>query len=164
IFSVAGVYPARWTPVDSLAVQGYVAQQLDYTTTPLDNAVLANSLGIARTMRWFPVNPSGAQHPYDPGPYRTLGMVPRPGRAGVAGGTGGASASPASQPPTAVARAAVSVLALTRDLPYGHAASHWDAASAWAVNGDKVAGGGAMLAGVVPVPEPIPSAWFQVAV
>src|SRR5260221_11619917 len=76
VFSVAGVYPARWTPVDSLAVQGYLAQQLDYTTTPLDYAVLARSLGIGRTMHWFPVSPSGAQHPYDPGPYRTLGIMP----------------------------------------------------------------------------------------
>ena len=178
-FSVAGVYPAQWTPVDSLAVQGYLAQQLDYTTTPLDNAVLANSLGIVRTMRWFPVSLSGPRHPYDQGPYRTLGIVPLaagpslgagPTKTisgtghGQARGTGVASASTASQPPAAVARAAASVLALTRDLPYGQAGSSWAGGSGWAVNGDKVAGGGAMLAGVVPVPEPIASAWFQVAV
>ena len=182
VFSVAGVYPARWTPVDSLAVQGYLAQQLDYTTTPLDYAVLASSLGIARTMRWFPLNPSGAQHPYDPGPYRSPGMVPLPAGSTLAAGrtktitgapgarhahargAGGAAASTASQPPAAVARAAATILALTRDLPYGQAGSHWAAGSAWAVNGAKVAGGGTMLAGLATVPEPIASAWFQVAV
>jgi penicillin amidase len=179
IFSVAGVYPARWTPVDSLAVQGYLAQQLDYTTTPLDYAVLASSLGIARTMRWFPVSPSGTQHPYDPGPYRTPGIVPlsagtraAPGptrtligaRHGQARGSGVAAASTASQPSAAVARAAASVLALTRDLPYGPAGSYRAVGSAWAVNGAKVAEGGTMLAGVVPGPGPIASAWYQVAV
>jgi penicillin amidase len=194
VFSVAGVYPARWTPVDSLAVQGYLAQQLDYTTTPLDYAVLASSLGIARTMRWFPVSPSGAQHPYDPGPYQALGIVPlAAGPPAVAGptktitgarhahasgtGVGAAStagqpraavaqatASTASQPSAAVARAAASVLAATRDLPYGQAGSHLAAGSAWAVNGAKVAAGGTMLAGSAALPEPIASAWFQVTV
>jgi penicillin G amidase len=179
IFSVAGVYPARWTPVDSLAMQGYLAQHLDYTTTPLDNAVLASSLGIARAMRWFPVSPSGAQHPYDPGPYRTLGIVPLAAgpsaaagstktingtRRGQARGAGVAGASTVIQPPAAIGRAAASVLALTRNLPYGQAGSQMAAGSAWAVNGAKVAGGGAMLAGVVPVPLPIASAWFEVAV
>jgi penicillin amidase len=180
--------------VDSLAVQGYLAQQLDYTTTPLDYAVLANSLGIGRTMRWFPVSPPGAQRPYDPGPYRALGAVPLAAGTSVAAGpaktiTGArhaqarrsrvAAASTASQPPAAVARAAsrtasqpsaavaraaAAVLALTRNLPYGQAGSHWPAGSAWAVNGAKVAGGGTMLAGATALSEPIASAWFEVAV
>jgi penicillin amidase len=179
VFSVGGVYPARWTPVDSLAVQGYLAQQLDYTTTPLDYAVLANSLGIARTMRWFPVSPSGAQQPYDPGPYRTLGVVPLAAGPSVdagstktitgsrhvsARGASVAAASTASQPPAAVGRAAAAVLALTRVLPHGQAGTHWAAGSAWAVNGGKVAGGGTMLAGAAALPEPVAPAWFQVAV
>ena len=179
VFSVAGVYPAQWTPVDSLAVQGYLAQQLDYTTTPLDYAVLASSLGMAQTTRWFPVGQSGAQHPYDPGPYQTPGIVPLAtgpaaaaspaktvagARHAPAGGAGIAAAGPASQPSAAVARAAASVLALTRDLPYGQAGGHWAAGTAWAVNGAKVAGGGSMLGGTATLPEPIASAWFQVAV
>jgi penicillin amidase len=179
VFSVAGIYPARWTPVDSLAVQGYLAQQLDYTTTPLDYAVLANSLGIARTMRWFPVSPSGAQHPYDPGPYQALGVVPLAAGPSVAAGStktmtrvrharargsGVAAASTVSQPSAAVARAAAWVLALTRDLPSGQAASPWATGNAWTVNGAKVAGGGTMLAGAVALPEPFAPAWFQVAV
>src|SRR6201992_3290635 len=51
------VYPSAWTPVDSLVVQGVLTQELDFTTTPLDYALLEKSLGAARTMAWFPVNP-----------------------------------------------------------------------------------------------------------
>jgi len=75
-FSLAGVFPANWTPVDSLAVQGDLTQQLDYTTSPLDYALLATSLGLARTMAWFPVLPVNKQNPYDPGPYRYKGIAP----------------------------------------------------------------------------------------
>jgi penicillin G amidase len=76
IYSLASVYPASWTPVDSLVLQGVLTQQLDYTTTPLDYALLERSLGRAHTMAWFPVLPPGPQHPYDPGPYRRRGTAP----------------------------------------------------------------------------------------
>ncbi|HEX7993723.1 MAG TPA: penicillin acylase family protein, partial [Streptosporangiaceae bacterium] len=128
-FSVAGVYPARWTPVDSLAVQGYLAQQLDYTTSPLDYAVLAGSLGIGRTMRWLPVQSMGAQHPFDSGPYRTHqlrlvapaavtaqqrgGGAPTQASAGVKPARARpdlASPGPVSQPTVAVVRAAAAAL------------------------------------------------------
>jgi penicillin amidase len=36
VFSLPGVYPAPWTPVDSLVVQGDLTQELDFTSTPLD--------------------------------------------------------------------------------------------------------------------------------
>jgi penicillin amidase len=75
-FSLAGVYPANWTPVDSLAVQGDLTQELDYITTPLDYALLARSLGMTRTMNWFPVLPASQQSPYDPGPYLAGGIAP----------------------------------------------------------------------------------------
>ena len=39
-FSLAGVYPGSWAPVDSLVVQGDLTQELDFTTTPLDYALL----------------------------------------------------------------------------------------------------------------------------
>src|ERR1700761_6097269 len=74
-FSLARVYPASWTPVDSLVIQGVLTQELDFTTTPLDYALLEKSLGAARTMAWFPVNPANQQSPFDPGPYRNLGLT-----------------------------------------------------------------------------------------
>jgi len=116
LYSVAGVYPARWTPVDSLAVQGDLAQELDYTTSPLDYALLVRSLGIRRTMRWFPVVPGGTQRTYDPGPYKAQGIAPvtgvsttaAPGRgsAGAAGGQPSGGQHPAGtgrQSPAAIA-------------------------------------------------------------
>jgi penicillin amidase len=75
-FSLARVYPAPWTPVDSLVIQGVLTQELDFTTTPLDYSLLEGSLGAARTMAWFPANPPNAQNPYDPGPYQNLGVTP----------------------------------------------------------------------------------------
>jgi penicillin amidase len=76
LFSLAGVYPGNWTPVDSLVIQGDLTEQLDFTTTPLDYALLERALGAKRTMAWFPVLPPNEQHPYDPGPYRKAGLVP----------------------------------------------------------------------------------------
>ncbi len=173
-FSLAGVYPARWTPVDSLAIQGYLAQQLDYTTSPLDYAVLAGSLGIERTMRWLPVQPAGPQHPFDIGPYRSRRLAPAAAASVTAhqgGGRGavrvsaGVSASrgPVSLPSAAVVRSAAAALAVTSRTPVGQAAFP-PIGSAWAVNGAKVRGGGSMLAGTAGLPGFFPSGWFQVAI
>src|SRR5215471_16627071 len=76
IYGLTGVYPRSWTPVDSLVLQGVLTQQLDYTTTPLDYAILERTLGPAHTMAWFPILPPGQQSPYDPGPYTHRGIAP----------------------------------------------------------------------------------------
>ncbi len=76
LFSLAGVYPASWTPLDSLVLQGDLTEELDLTTAPLDYALLDKTLGGERTMDWFPVLPPNRQHPYDPGPYRKAGIAP----------------------------------------------------------------------------------------
>ncbi len=76
IFGLTGVYPATWTPVDSLVIQGVLTQELDFTTSPLDYAVLERTLGAAHTMSWFPVLPPNQQSPYDPGPYHYRGIAP----------------------------------------------------------------------------------------
>ena len=171
IFSLAGVYPADWTPVDSLAVQGDTDQELDYTTTPLDYALLTRSLGMTRTMRWFPVLPVDKQNPYDQGPYRASQIAPlattmtstavrqtaRPIR-----GTAAAAESP-SVPSARVARAAAAVLAQTAALPAGQVHGYPDS-NAWAANGPKVSGGGSMLAGDPHLLQTLPSAWFEVAI
>ncbi len=100
VFSLAGVYPARWTPVDSLVVQGDFTQGLSFTTTPLDYALLERSLGARDTMAWFPVLGPGEQHPYDPGPYRHRGLAPLAGSASTAlTSTALTSTAPASTAP-----------------------------------------------------------------
>lgn len=75
-----GYRPAPWTPIDSLVIQGDLTQELDYSTTPADMAVLEQTLGRARTAAWFPVISPLAQAPYDPGPYRRLPPAPLPAR------------------------------------------------------------------------------------
>ncbi len=109
MFSLAGVYPADWTPVDSLVIQGVLTQELDFTATPLDYELLYRSLGARRTMAWFPVLPPNQQAPYDPGPYRRLPMAPvisngalaaaRTGPAGLTGASARTAASGTSARP-----------------------------------------------------------------
>jgi penicillin amidase len=76
LFSLSGQYPRDWTPVDSLVVQGVLTQELDYTTGPLDMALIDKSLGSARTADWFPTMAENTQTPYDPGPYVKLPLTP----------------------------------------------------------------------------------------
>jgi penicillin G amidase len=158
VYSLAGVYPSNWTPVDSLLVQGALTQQLDFSTEPLDYALLERSLGAQRTMNWFPVQPPNQQHPYDPGPYRNLGMTSLPAQL-TSATRGGSSRSVSS---AASARAAAAILAQTDALPAGQIHTTPDS-NAWAANGPKVAGGGAMLAGDPHLLQTLPSIWYETA-
>jgi len=76
LFTLTGQYPVPWTPVDTLVVQGVLTQELDYTTGPLDYALLDKSLGAANTADWFPTLAKNTQTPYDPGPYIITGTAP----------------------------------------------------------------------------------------
>jgi penicillin G amidase len=172
LFSLAGVYPANWTPVDSLVIQGDLTQDLDFTTTPLDYTLLERTLGRARTMTWFPILPPNKQHPYDPGPYRKAGIAPVTGRtplttpptaaltaarAPAAGGTTSPRRIPAAE-----ATAAKALLAQVAALPAGQVHSSGPDSNAWAANGPLVAGHRAMLAGDPHLPQTLPSIWYQV--
>ena len=184
LFSLAGVYPGDWTPVDSLVVQGDLTQQLDFTTTPLDYALLGRALGAKRTMAWFPVLAPNEQHPYDPGPYRKAGLVPLPSGTSNSSATktvrrapspsraaaavsaarvsARVSASRSASVPAAEASAASALLATVSALPAGQVHTYPDS-NAWAANGPAVAGGRSMLAGDPHLPQTIPSIWYQVA-
>ncbi len=168
-FSLARVYPQPWTPVDSLVIQGVLTQELDFTTTPLDYALLERSLGRARTMAWFPVIPANQQNSYDPGPYSHPGLTPIPPDAAstapgpVRAATTSTSAATTSQAtPAAVAGAAATLLAQISRLPAGLVHREPDS-NAWAANGPKVAGHGAMLAGDPHLPQTLPSVWYEAA-
>ena len=185
-FSLAGVYPGPWTPVDSLVIQGELTQELDFTSTPLDYALLERSLGAQRTMDWFPLIAKNAQTPYDPGPYKNAGTAPlAPGAASsaptpatdaattttnAAGATTTTTSDitvldnpkvePASQPaPSAAeAEAASSLLSELAQLPAGQVHQYPDS-NAWAVS----KGTSAMLAGDPHLPQTLPSVWYEVA-
>ena len=168
IFALAGVYPRNWTPVDSLVLQGILTQELDFTTTPLDYALLERSLGPARTRAWFPVLPPRpvSQFPYDPGPYRYRGLAPIAPQASApapAAQPAATRAGPATEPGGGgAAIAAASVLSKIDGLPAGLVHRAPDS-NAWAVNGRAAAGGVAMLAGDPHLPQTIPSIWYQAA-
>ena len=151
-FSLAGVYPAPWTPVDSLVIQGEATQELDFTTTPLDYALLERSLGAARTMDWFPIIAPDAQTPYDPGPYAKPALTP-------------ITAPRPEQVTAAVAQAAGILLAEVSRLPdQGSGQVHeYPDSNAWAANGPAVQGGGALLAGDPHLLQSLPSVWYEVA-
>jgi penicillin G amidase len=179
LFTLSGQYPAPWTPVDSLVVQGVLTQELDYTTGPLDYALLDNSLGPATTADWFPVVAKNTQTPYDPGPYVKAPLTPLApdaassvpgssvpassvpgGSSGGGGGTGPRSAAGST------ASAAASVLAqLSQLLP--DEIHHYPDSNAWAANGPAVAAAtgqpAALLGGDPHLPQTLPSVWYEVA-
>ncbi|MFF0458769.1 penicillin acylase family protein [Streptomyces mexicanus] len=171
VYGLTGVRPARWTPVDSLIVQGVLAQQLSFDTKPLTYALLSKSLGAARASEWFPVLPANDQHPYDPGPYKNLGMAPlATPNANAAGsgvtGTGRALPTPANgrratETSAATAMAARTILTDVSRLP-GTARHLHPNSNAW-VAGDKATGGTALLAGDPHLRLSLPSYWYEVA-
>jgi penicillin amidase len=173
IFTLTGAYPAPWTPVDSLVLQGELTQELDYTTEPLDYALLEHSLGVANTMNWFPVLPANAWTPYDTGPYVKEPLTPiAPDAASSApSGTdttltavasGGRPGTARLDNSDAVAEAAGQLLAEVGQLPAGQVHQYPDS-NAWAVNGPAVTGGGALLGGDPHLPQTLPSVWYEVA-
>jgi penicillin G amidase len=163
VFTLESVYPANWTPVDSLAIQGLLTQDMDYSTAPLQYAVLESSLGPKLTSEWFPVTAPDSQHPYDPGPYRYLGVTRVPASANVnaavpGAGQGGESSGSgsAAQAPTA-ARAILSDLS---SLPASQIHTFSDS-NGYAADGPAVAGGEAMLAGDPHLQLTLPSYWYE---
>jgi penicillin G amidase len=140
LFSLARVYPPSWTPVDSLAVQGLLTQDLGFSTAPLDYELLEQSLGPRRTLQWFAPEPGGAQ-----------------------------LADSVTAFPAGSASAAAAILAETRAESGALGTAPADqigsatASTAWAVNGSRVAGGGALLAGDPDLPLTMPPAWYQVS-
>jgi penicillin amidase len=177
VFSLPGVYPAPWTPVDSLVIQGVLTQELDFTSTPLDYALLERSLGAARTMAWFPVIAKNAQTPYDPGPYAKPPLTPisdstvpdstvsdsTVSDSTVPDGTvSDSTVSDNPVPSAGTAEAAGTLLAQLSQLPPGQLHEYPDS-NAWAANGPAVAGGGALLAGDPHLPQTLPSVWYEVA-
>jgi penicillin G amidase len=184
LFGLTGVYPTPWTPTDSLVLQGVLTQELDYTTTPLDYAILERTLGRDHTMAWFPVLAPGPGTPYDPSPYKYRGIAPIAPQAGQAlttataaakrSAAGGAAAAAAAKGPVSgpgsstsqisarVATAAAAMLAQANALPAGLIHEFPDS-NAWAANGSKVSGAKSMLAGDPHLPQTVPSIWYQVA-
>jgi penicillin amidase len=188
LFTLTGQYPRAWTPVDSLVIQGVLTQELDYTTGPLDYALLDKSLGAARTADWFPVLAKNAQSPYDPGPYvkapltpvapDVASSVPQGGSAAVTAAvsvaapagpdTPAGSRSDGSSAPGPLATAAVASVLDQLSQLQPNQIHHYPDSNAWAANGPAVAGASAgqpraLLGGDPHLPQTLPSIWYEVA-
>ena len=150
-----------------------LTQELDYTTGPLDYAILQRSLGETNTSAWFPTMPANAQAPYDTGPYLKVPLTPeaarprqqRPGgQSPTATTTASTGPAPAgrSGDDNAVTEAAGELLDELGQLPADQIHEYPDS-NAWAVNGTAVGGGGALLGGDPHLPQTLPSIWYEVA-
>jgi penicillin G amidase len=159
-FSLADVYPPDWTPVDSLAVQGELTQEFGFSTTPLDYLLLERSLGATRTQEWL--GPSATA-------TATAAAMASASVAATASAAATAQIAAAAPIPVGLERAAAAILTAARaasgalgTAPATQIGSA-TASTAWAANGPKVAGGGALLAGSPDLPLTMPSTWYQVA-
>jgi penicillin G amidase len=166
LYGLTGAGVRDWTPVDSLVVQELLTQQLDFDTYPLDQAILARSLGGATAAAWFPVQPATSAPPYDPGPYHYDGVAPIPvtsaNAARPAATTAAVAQADGAVPADATAQAAAAILARVAALPAGAAHLHSDSNS-WAVNGPSAQGGAALLAGDPHLHLSLPSDWYEIS-
>lgn len=169
--------PAVWTPVDTLVVQGDLSEQLDYTTTPADTALLVRSLGAARTAAWFPVHPLTPQAPYDPGPYRVAPLTPLTVGAPDTAPTPGSITLPTTMPATVAppsqrlsdnspltpARLAVANSLMSYLNNITGTVRHYGASNNWVVAPSRSANGQALLANDPHLEQTLPSVWYEVA-
>lgn len=163
LFKLLGYQPTRWTPIDSLVIQGDMTQTLDFSTGPLEYALLVKSLGYQKTMKWFPILPPDSQQPYDKGPYKKEPLAPietQPMPMSTTAGTKENTTQP--QVTSAEAKAVSSLVNVIDTLP-ARAIHHGSNSNNWAVDGTKTASGLPMLAGDPHLSQTLPAIWYQVS-
>ncbi len=147
LFKLLNYQPKRWTPLDTLVIQGVMTQDLDFSTTPLEYALMVKSLGYTRTMQWFPVLPTDTQHPYDTGPYQpAAALTPLPAQLAFG---------------QATMRSIAALEQQVKALP--DAMRNSSASNNWAINGPLTASGQALMAGDPHLHLTLPSIWYEIA-
>ncbi len=139
-----GYTPAKWTPLDSMLVQGFMTQMLDYTQTPVDYSIMIRHVGFAQTMKLFPIIAPNSQVPYDPGPYNFKGTVPP---------------DPATTVSSGLAIALNQLQTQAAALP-SYAIHTFSNSNNWAVSGSRTANGLPLLAGDPHLQQTLPSIWY----
>lgn len=163
LFKMLGYQPTKWTPVDSLVIQGDMTQTLDFTTGPLEYALLVKALGYQKTMSWFPVLPKDKQAPYDVGPYLKESPSPIESQLSIqVASANSITNSPAQQVSSAESKAVSSLVKTISELP-STAIHHGSNSNNWAVDGTKTASKQAMLAGDPHLDQTLPAIWYQVS-
>lgn len=164
LFKLLGYQPERWTPLDSLVIQGVMTQSLSLSDTPLHYSYLVKSLGMERTMAWFPQNALNEQRPWDPGPYQQLAPAPLPTIQGTQTGQTAQSTQSGhvtQQIGDATLQAASSIISMLSQLP-PTAIHTFPNSNAWAVDGTMTASGKPLMAGDPHLEETLPSTWYQI--
>ncbi len=149
MFKLLGYQPTLWQPTDTLVIQGIMTQDMDFTTAPLDYALYEHSLGVQRTMQWFPILPPDSQSPYDTGPYHK--QAPSTLRW-----------SPDQQVSLKEIKAVDALTKKISQLP-PKAVHHGANSNNWAVDGTKTTTGKALMAGDPHLNQTIPSIWYQIS-
>ncbi|MDI3299304.1 MAG: penicillin acylase family protein [Bacillota bacterium] len=185
LFRLLGFRPAAWTVADSLVVQAFMAEDLAFSTAPLDRAVITAKLGPARAGSLFRTVALNPQFPYDPGPYPPAeppdraalarALLPFAPGAGVGGlsalapaGSPEAGAGPGAALPDRVAASlwlgvgqAVKA-ALAAGPMSGAVAAGLSNSNNWVVDGTLTASGKPLLAGDPHLALTLPSIWYEV--
>jgi penicillin amidase len=168
--------PAPWTPVDTFLTQGDLTEELDYTTTPADLALLQHHLGAARTAAWFPTFAATPQAPYDRGPYRHDPLVPIVNHAPNTAPTPAVTSVPAASTTaplalslparrgSVVARSAVAHQIAALIALETTSVRHFGESNNWVVGPSRSANGQALLANDPHLPQTLPSVWFEVSI
>ncbi len=149
MFKLLGYQPTLWKPTDSIVIQGIMTQDMDFTTNPIDYALMYQSLGAKRTMQWFPVLPPDNQSPYDPGPYH-------------ANAPSVLRLTPDQQVSFNEIKAAVSISKKVSQLPV-NAVHHASNSNNWAVDGTKTTTGKPLMAGDPHLNQTLPAIWYQIS-
>ncbi len=143
-FRLLDYTPAPWTPVDSMLIQEYLTQDLNYTQNPVDYTILADHLGFKTTMDLFPEYAANTQSPYDTGPYSHGGISPK-------------------DPPTHISKtleaAAQSISKLTASLRISPLHTFGNSNN-WAVAGSRTTTGEAMMEGDPHLTQTLPAIWY----
>jgi len=143
-FKLLNYVPAPWTPIDSMLIQEYLTQDLNYTQNPVDYTILADHLGFSTTMKLFPLYAANTQSPYDTGPYADDGISP-------------------IDPPTHVSKgleeAAQSISKLTASLAISPLHTFGNSNN-WAVAGSRTTTGEAMMEGDPHLTQTLPAIWY----
>lgn len=147
-FKLIGYTPGSWTPLDALAVQEDMEQDLALTLTPLDMAVMVHKLGPKLAGEIFPTYAPDVQHPYDVGPYPKLPLAPAPS---------------VSEVSSATATAAQNVLAGASTAPalFASAMQGMDMSNNWVVSGKLTKSGYPIIAGDPHLQLTLPAIWYQ---
>ncbi|MBE3556358.1 MAG: penicillin acylase family protein [Firmicutes bacterium] len=178
-FRLLGYQPQPWQVADSLVIQGMMAEDLAFSSGPLERAVLENHLGQAKRAALFPTLPVNPYLPYDPGPYPfsaqpdaaalqavqlDFGQQKGPGRSADSGAVRNSPAAAVATTPQAKALQVALVDQITEGggLFSGQFAQALGNSNNWVVAGQLTDTGQPYLAGDPHLTLTLPSIWFEV--